>query len=81
MQTIYEDEQQTTKYIGGLKYPIQERTIFHDVFSFDNAHNIAMKIERLYIRASPFRRLMSIEELLGGKEIQPSFMIVDQPPT
>ena len=40
-------EQQATKYINGLKYPIQEHVILHDVFSIDEAHNKAMKIERL----------------------------------
>ena len=41
------EEQQTAKYINDLKYPIQERVIFHDEFSVDEAHNKAMKIERL----------------------------------
>ena len=39
------DEQQTAKYISGLKYHIQKRVILHDVFSVDEAYNKAMKIE------------------------------------
>ena len=31
------EEQQATKY--GLKYPIQEYVILHDVFSIDEVHN------------------------------------------
>ena len=40
-----------------------------------------MKIERLYSRAPPFRRLISTEESLGDEEIQRSSPTVDQPPT
>ena len=75
------DEQQTAKYISGLKYPIQERVILHDVFSIDVFHNKTMKIERLHSRALPFRHPMLLEKPLGGEGIQPSFMTVDQPPT
>jgi len=39
------EEQTTAKYISGLKYSNQERVILHDVFSFDEAHNKALKIE------------------------------------
>jgi len=49
------EEQQAAKYINGLKYSIQERVIFHDVFSVDEAHNKAMKIKRLQNRALPFK--------------------------
>jgi len=49
------NEQQTAKYISGLKYPIQERIILHDVFSVDEAHNKAMKIERLRSRTLPLK--------------------------
>ena len=41
------EEQQAAKYISGLKYPIQERVILHDVFSVDEVYNKALKIERL----------------------------------
>jgi len=41
------EEQQTAKYVNGLRYTIQERATFHDVFSVDEAHTKAMKIERL----------------------------------
>ena len=40
------EEQQSTKYISGLKYSIQECVILHDVFSVDEAHNKALKIKR-----------------------------------
>ena len=75
------DEQQTAKYISGLKYHIQERVILHDVFSVDGAHNKAMKIERLHNKSPPLRRLMSTEEPLDGERIQSSFTTVYQPPT
>ena len=75
------DEQQTVKYISGLKYPIQERVILHDGFIIDEAHNKAIKIERLHRRALPFRRPMLLEEPLGGEGIHPSSTSVDQPPT
>jgi len=75
------DEQQTTKYISRLKYPIQERVILHDMFSVDEAHNKTMKIERLHNRVSPFRRSMLLEDPLGGEGIQPSSTTVGQPPT
>jgi len=61
------DEKQTTKYISGLKYPIQEHVILHNVFSIDKTHNKVMKIERLQSRTAPFRRPLSIEEPLGGE--------------
>ena len=75
------DEQQTVKYTNELRYLIQERVILHDVFSIDEAHNKAMKIDRLHSRAPPFRRPMLLEEPLWGEGIQPSSMTVDQPPT
>jgi len=75
------DEQQTAKYINGLKYPIQEHVILHDVFSVDEAHNKAMKNERLHSRVPPFKRPMLLEKSLGGDGIQPNSMTVDQPPT
>ena len=31
-------EQKAEKYINRLKYPIQERVIFHGVFSIDEVH-------------------------------------------
>jgi len=49
------DEQQAAKYISGIKYPIQEHVILYDVFSVDEAHNKALKIERLQSRTPPFR--------------------------
>ena len=45
------EEKQAIKYISGLRYPIQELVIFHDVFSIDEAHNKALKIERLQSKA------------------------------
>ena len=41
------EEQQTIKLISGLKYSIQERVIFHDVFFIDETCDKVMKIERL----------------------------------
>jgi len=49
------EEQQAAKYINSLKYPIRERVIRHDAFSVDEAHNKAMKIERLQKRVSSFK--------------------------
>jgi len=51
------NEQQTVKYISGLKYPIQERVILHNVFSVDEAHNKAMKIERLQSKILPLKSI------------------------
>ena len=51
-----------TKYISGLKYSIQERVIFHDVFSVDEAHYKALKIERLQSKALHFRHSTPIKE-------------------
>ena len=56
------EEQQVAKYISGLKYPIQEHAILHDVFSVDEAYNKDMKIERLISRAPSFKRPTPIEE-------------------
>ena len=49
-------------------------------FSVDEAYNKTIKIERLHNRAPPFRRLMLLEDPLGGEGTQQSFTIVDQPP-
>jgi len=67
------DEQQTAKYISELKYPIQKRMILRGVFSIDDVCNKAMKIERLHIRAPPFRRLLSIEEPLRWRRSSTEF--------
>jgi len=56
------EEHQAVKYISGIKYSNQECVILHDVFSVDEAHNKALKIERLQSRAPLFRCPMSIEE-------------------
>ena len=41
------EEQQATKYIGGLKYTSQERVVLHNIFSVDEAHNLALKAKIL----------------------------------
>jgi len=66
-----------TKYIRGLKYPIQEQVILYDVFSVNEAHNKALKIERLQSRAPPFRHSMLIEKSVSGTGVQPSSTTVD----
>jgi len=70
--------QQAVKYISGLKYPIQERVILHDVFSIDKAHNKAIKIERLQSRAAPFKSV--VEKTSSNTRTQQSFTLSDQPP-
>jgi len=65
------EEQQASKYISGLKYPIQERVVLHD--------DKTLKIERSHNRAPPFRYLMPIEELTNGTGVRPSFTMVDRP--
>jgi len=55
------EEQLTVKYVNGLRYTIQERIALHSVFSVDEAHNKAMKIER-QSRTPPSRHQLSIEE-------------------
>jgi len=73
------EEHQTAKYISGLKYRIQERVIFHDVFFIDEAHNKVIKIERLQSRAPPFRCLILIEESTSDTGVHPSPTTVDRP--
>ena len=60
------ETQQTMKYVNGLRYTIQERVALNDVFSVDEAHNKAMKVEKLQSRAPPHRRQLSIEEPAKG---------------
>jgi len=71
------EEQQTVKYINGLGYTIQEHVALHDVFSVDEAHNKAMKIERLQSRAPLFRRQLSIEEPAEDDGVQQSSTMTD----
>ena len=66
------EEQQTVKYVIGLRYTIQERVALHNVFLVDEIHNKAIKIERLQSRASPFRHQFSIEEYVEGDGVQSS---------
>ena len=47
MQLILTEEEQTLKYINGLKYSIQEQVAFQDIASVDEAQNKVMKIKRL----------------------------------
>ena len=54
--------------------------IFHDVFSIDDAHNKALKVERLQSRASPFRQSTPIEESASDVGVQLSFTTVDCQP-
>jgi len=60
------EEQQVGKYISGLKYPIQERVIFHDIFSVGAAPNKALKVERLQNRTPLFMHSTQIEESISG---------------
>ena len=73
------DEQQTAKYINGLKYPIQKCVILHDVFSIDEAHNNAIKIERLQDRAVPFKS--TAEKTSGNKIALQRSTSGERPPT
>ena len=74
-------EQQAAKYINGLKYPIQEYVILHNVLSVDETHNKASKIEILQGRAPPFRRPAPIEESASDVVVQLNSTIVDRLPT
>jgi len=58
------EEQQTTKYIHGLKYPIQELVTLQDLYSVDKAQNKTMKVERLQNKALPFKN--TAERTFGG---------------
>ena len=73
------EEQQTVKYVNGLRYTIQEYVAFHDMFSIDEAHNKAMTIERLQSRAPPSKRQLSIEEPEEGNLVQLSSTTAGQP--
>ena len=50
------EEQETSKYINGLNYSIQELVALQNMFSVDKAHNKTMNIERLQRRVLPFKR-------------------------
>ena len=54
--------------------------ILHDVFSVEEAHNKALKIERLQSRAPPFRRSMPIEKSTSGIGVQLNFTMLDRSP-
>jgi len=69
-----------TKYISGLKYAIQKRLILHDMFFVNEAHNKAMKIERLQSRAPPFRPPSPIEESTSDAGVQLSLTMIDRLP-
>ena len=71
------DEQQTSKYINGLKYSIHERLSIQDVFSVDEAQNKAMKIERLQGRILPFNG--AAEKASGCTRTQQGFTSCEQP--
>jgi len=55
-------EEQAAKYINSLKYFIQERVILHDVFSVDENHNKALKIESLQSKTLLFKSPTPIDE-------------------
>ena len=71
------DEQQTAKYISGLRYPIQEHVILRDVFSVDEAQHKFIKIEKLQNRASTFK---SVAEKTSNTRTQQSSTVGDWPP-
>jgi len=77
---VMTEEQQVTKYISGLKYPIQECVILHDVFSVDEAHIKALKVESLQSKAPPFRRSTPFEKCTSGAGVQPSSITVSRSP-
>jgi len=52
----YMEEQETSKYINGLNYSIQELVALQNMFSVDKAYNKTMNIERLQRRVLPFKR-------------------------
>ena len=58
------EEQQTIKYIHGLKYPIQERVALQDLYFIDEAQNKAMKVERLQNKTLPFKN--AVERTSSG---------------
>ena len=71
------EKQQTSKYINGLKYSIQERMAFQDMFSVNEAQNKVMRIERLQSRALPFKG--AAEKTSGSKKIQQGFTSSERP--
>ena len=66
--------------MSGPKYPIQERVIFQGMFSIDEVHNKALKIDMLQSIAPPFRHSMRIEKPASCARVEPSSMIVERPP-
>ena len=68
------------KYINGLKYPIQECVIIHNVFSIDEPHNKALKLERIQNRASLFKRPTPIQKSTSATRVHPGSTMVDRSP-
>ena len=62
------EEQQAAKYIRGLKYPIQERVVFQNLYFVDEAENKAMKVKRLQNNVLSFKN--TSERTYGGTQTQ-----------
>jgi len=43
------EEQLAAKYTSGLKYSIQKHVLLHNMFSLDEAHNLALEAEEIVI--------------------------------
>jgi len=72
------EEQQAAKYIHGLKYPIQERVVFQNLYSVDEAENKAMKVKRLQNNALSFKN--SAERTFNDTRTQQGSTSNKQPP-
>ena len=43
------EEQLSVKYTSGLMYSIQKYVLLHNMFSLDEAHNLALEAEEIVI--------------------------------
>jgi len=77
MQPIHHGWTSSCKVHSGLKYLIQECMILHDVFSVDEAHNKAIKIERLQNRTLPLKS--AAERASSSTRTQPSSTLGEWP--
>jgi len=58
-------KQLAAKYTRGLKYSIQKHVLPHNMFSLDEAHNLALETKEMIIWSFTFHEILSIERDSG----------------
>ena len=56
------EEELAAKYSKELMYSIQKHVLLHNVFSLDEAHNLALEAEEMMIQPLPFMRFYRSNE-------------------